>query len=225
MNRIRTMFGVGALVLATVSQAQLPGGMTPPDAEYMPPIFLNRHVVADMHLSPAVAQKETSIIFSDGMALMGMMNPGAAGGTPDKKALMAKAFAAFKKMEDDSLAPLNSAQRARYRQLSLQFVGPTALTSPKLAHQLGLSDSQRAKIESAVRSSSKGMAGMASGMQGGSENMMAKYQQIQGAAKAARQSQEKALHAILTPAQWAKWNAMQGEKLPNIQDIFGSMGR
>jgi hypothetical protein len=213
---------VGGLACSGLS-AQLPGMDIPSGAsvDYMPVIFLNPKVAQDMHLSPAVAQKETSLIMQMGMSMIGQ-NADTNASAKHKAAGM---IAAFQKLEDESLAPLNQMQRARYRQLTLQFIGPPALVTPSVATKLGLTAAQKSKLSTVMETSMKAMAKGVSGMKSSaSSDPMGTLHSVRAAQSTARAIQEHAAHSILSTAQRAKWQDMQGKKIPGIEDLLGSMG-
>jgi hypothetical protein len=215
MITIRTLISGIAFGAAAVSFGQMPGEM--PDLEHLPVIFLNQKVVADMQLSPAVRQKEMSIMMQGGMSMMGM-----AKGGQSSPGVKNKIMAAMRKWETDSLAPLTGPQRARYRQLTLQFEGPAAMQMPNVAAQLNLSSGQRAKLSQEIGASERAMANQMKNLQGSaSSNPMGAMQQMRTAQQTIRAAQDKAAKSILTAAQWAKWNDMQGKKIPGITDLFG----
>jgi len=190
-----------------------------PDLDYMPLIFLNKSVAADMHLTANVQQKEMQIFMQEGLSMASSLKGGSAGAN-----VGAQAMTALKKMQDDSLAPLTQAQRERYRQLSLQFFGPTALITPKVAKKLGLSSAQQQRLAASFSSSGKALGSSASSARAGAHSdPMAAMNNLRSATAKARTAQETAAKAILTPAQWSQWQSMQGKKLPGIQDPFGGM--
>lgn len=217
MNIIRTLISGVALGAAAVSFGQMPGEM--PNLEHLPLLFLNQKAVADMQLSPAVRQKEMTILMQGGMGMAGMVKGGAP--SPDVKNRM---MAAMRKWEADSLAPLTGPQRARYRQLTLQLEGPVAMQMPNVAAQLNLSSGQRSKLTQEIGASERAMANQMKGLQGSaSSNPMGAMQQMRTAQLASRAAQDKVAKSILTPAQWAKWSDMQGKKIPGITDLFGGL--
>lgn len=198
---------------------QFPDGQSTPNTDYMPILFLNPKVVSDMHLSPAVASKEQSLIIQMGMqmlpAVQGMRKQG--GGS--NSAAMNTAIKAFEELERKSLEPLTPVQRTRYRQLSLQFYGPAALAMPKVASQVGLNPAQRAKVDTLISAGGRQMLGQVP--YGSAQNMMSQMPKIRKSANQARASLERQVDAILTPSQRAKWRAMQGPALPGISDMGG----
>jgi hypothetical protein len=220
MNFIRNAIIAGGLAVSASSFAQM-GGM--PNTDYMPIIFLNPAVAKDMHLSPDVAQKETSVIMQNAMAMMPALMDKSGGSSHNEK-MAAAAMAGYQKMSEASLAPLNSAQRVRYRQLTLQFFGAAALVQPKVAKTVGITESQKSKLTAAFRETSKGMAAKAQSMQSGGAGAMSGLGGISGMMSQSREAADRKAKVILTAGQWAKWTALQGKKLPGIDNIFGGLG-
>jgi hypothetical protein len=221
MLKVRNIWIAGLLAISAPVAAQLPPGLQGLSADYMPLIFINPRVAADMHLSPAVAQKEQTLFFQQGMALLPMFMNQSGGKAGNKSEMMGKVLAAFKKMQESSLAPLSPAQRVRYRQLTLQFEGPAALVEPKVAHSLGLSEGQKSQLASAFYASSHEMQKKFQTMKvstGG--NAMSNLTSIQDVQAKSRIANEKRAKAILTSSQWSKWTALQGKKLPGIEKLF-----
>lgn len=109
---------------------------------------------------------------------------------------------------------LDAKQLKRLNQIQLQQRGTNALTDPKVASALKLSDSQRDKIKTIQEDSRKEMAELFKG--GGGREA---FQKIAGMRK---ETQEK-LQSVLTDDQKKAWNDLLGEEL-KLQPFGGAGG-
>ncbi|HWD37217.1 MAG TPA: hypothetical protein VG944_00075 [Fimbriimonas sp.] len=219
---LKTTLVASFAVFSPFASAQFGPGMTPPNTEYMPALFMNQKVVADMHLSPAVAQQEQSILIQEGMKMLSTM--GNRGQSVDRVKMAKAALAAYKSMSDKSLAPLTPAQRVRYRQLSLQFFGPLALIQPKVTKQLEITPAQHAKMVAIIAKNSRQVAASMPKPGSNANGYMSGYQNVMQAQARARASEEAQMKAVLTRGQRAKWAAMQGRILPGIDNPLAGFG-
>ncbi len=192
-----------------------PSGL--PNLDYLPVLLFNPAVQRDLKLSPQVVQQEQSIIISMGMQMLPMIQKGGAP-TPDARQKMIRAY---EDLENKAVAPLSPAQRVRLHQLTLQFYGPTALEFPAIAKKVGLTPAQKAKLDLIVSTSGRGMLGHMPNAKNG--NMNSQFGAMSKSMDQARAATERQVDKILTPAQKARWAALQGRKLPGITR-FGGMG-
>jgi hypothetical protein len=95
---------------------------------------------------------------------------------------------------------LSSDQFKRFQQLQLQAEGPRAFSRPEIQEKLGLSDTQKAKIQSILQSERQGPP------PGDGQTDMRK------AMKERRERLEQELTAVLTDDQKATWKSMTGAK-------------
>src|SRR5262249_18270223 len=102
---------------------------------------------------------------------------------------------------------LDPEQQTRYRQISLQFLGPAAFTDDKTAADLELTAEQKKKVAGIVDKSDSDMQAAAmDAMKGGPGKMKEMQKKMQDRKKATAET----ILAVLTPAQADKWKTMQG---------------
>jgi hypothetical protein len=189
-----------------------PGQM--PNTDYFPILLLEKKVQQDLHLSSAVAQQEQTLVLQMGMRMLPALQGAKSSGQ------MQGMFKAYQDLETKAVAPLNPHQKARLHQLTLQFYGPAALDFPGVASRLGLTPSQKQKISAIMSASGRQMMGHLP--RSGSGDMMGQFKDMQRRQNEARAVSERQVNQVLTAGQRAKWNAIQGPKLPGITD-FGNM--
>lgn len=140
MSRVVAFFALLALAGLAVCQEVSTG------------LLRNAAVKQDLGLSAKTFQKMVEIWAKDGLWRVLHTPTEGGGGTPPT-------WAETKKRESETDAALlhllSSHQRARLRQISLQAWGGPALLRPEVAERIGLSKSQRAKIERLGQSESR----------------------------------------------------------------------
>ena len=212
-------------------------GTTDANADYVPTLLFNPDVQKDMHMSAALVKQEQSIFMQQAMAMLPLVmgkqgkGGGAAGASPlgqgvDSKKVLDAVHAMMAKVVE----PLSAQQRARFHELTLQYIGPTALLEPKVVKQLVLTAAQQQKLATLITNSSERIRASipGPGKSGFNAGTLTQMGQAQTQARAA---QEHKLPSILTPAQLAKWRALQGKPLPSVTDnskmmsgLMGGMG-
>ncbi|NLF72323.1 MAG: hypothetical protein GX575_25085 [Candidatus Anammoximicrobium sp.] len=139
-----------------------------------------------------------------------------------------KAFGEMRERREKQTASANAKlaeillphQIKRIEQISLQTRGLAALSDPKIAAELKISDEQKKKLEEARNASMEAMRAM---FQGGNrdqdrEQMRAKMQDMR------KQAEEKVL-AVLTADQKAQFEKMKGESFQMPEGAFGPGSR
>jgi len=111
-------------------------------------------------------------------------------------------------------------QMKRLQEISLQMRGMAALSDPKVAAELKITDEQKKKLEEANNAN---MEAMRSAFQGGNrdqdrEQMRAKFQEMR------KQAEDKVL-AVLTADQKAQFAKMKGEPFQMPEGAMGFGGR
>lgn len=218
MIRARSLLVCALLGLAVCANAQFPG-LQMPSLWYNPVVVMDPGAQKDLHLTQAQVNKIQGVIMQEGMKLMSLAG-GAAGAQTKNPGDLMKALPqimdAYKKMQKACTDNLNPTQLARLHQLTLQLLGPTALTDSKVRSALGLTDAQTKRFQEATaRIGASSLKALGSGAGGGMANAPA-------LAGRNRQAAQAALDAILTPKQKAKWKAMQGKPLHMM--MSGLMG-
>jgi hypothetical protein len=131
---------------------------------------------------------------------------------------------------------LSEAQYKRYRELTLQQMGPQALSDKKVADEVGLSEEQVERIRDIMRNNrpqggpgqggfggggqgqrGQGGQGGQGGFGGGGQGQRGQFdpqqmEQMRQQMQAQREKVAKEILAVLTSAQRAKWDAMLGKK-------------
>ncbi len=195
---------------------QSPFGSAMPNLDYLPVLLFNPKVQKELDLSPAVVQQEQSLIIEMGMKMLPLAQTGNSSAQNRKQMIHA-----YEELEGRTIAPLNFAQRSRLHELTLQFYGPMALEMPSVANKLGLSPNQKTKIAEIVSENGRSMQGGVPKGNGG--NMASQLGSMSKRMEAARAVAQHKLDKVLTPAQRAKWTALQGRPLPGITS-FGGLG-
>ena len=217
MNSMKALF---LIVAATplVASAQFPG-MQMPNTDYFPILLLSPSVQQDMHLSPSVAQQEQGLIIQMGMQMLPMIQQQKGQSSQQRQQFLKQMFKAYENLENKAIQPLNGSQRARLHQLTLQYYGPTALAFPQIAHTVGLTPAQQQKIGVIVSTSGRGM--MSHLPHGNGQDMMGQMGAMRRAQNQQRAEAERQVNQVLNSAQRARWNALQGRKLPGVTDLGG----
>ena len=218
-NVLLRRLALPVFVLAAASAlAQFPGLSAIPSVEYNPILLINPAVVRELRIPPTTASRLQSAFMDEAMNKV-MPNVLA---TPGKKSTLTPAqrtqrsLAAIAHMEARLASMLTPAQRVRWRQLTLQSIGPSAALQPKVVAGLGLTANQKARLQNAL---SDANAPVAEKLQGGRGSIqMPEMTRLQNEAKARGNA---ALQAILTPAQRAKWRAMLGRPM-NLSGFLGA---
>jgi hypothetical protein len=219
VNLVKTICALAAAATAMTAPAQM-GELSSAgvNLDYLPILMLNPKVVKDLHLSPAVASQEEQLIVQIGMKMLpALQQQGQGAGSREQ--MMHKMLGTFQEMSQKSVEPLNSAQRARYHQLTLQYYGPAALAFPSVASKVGLTAAQKEKISTILSANGQEMMGHVP--HGSGQNMVGQMGAVRKSSNEARAKTDRQVDAILTPAQKAKWAAMQGPKLDGISDMGG----
>lgn len=215
------------LLIAAVGAFAQMGGMKPPTVLHNPALLMNPAVQKDLKLSPAVAQKAQGVLMEEGMKMMPLLTGGAQGAKgkspADRTAMMKQIFAAYNRMEARTLALLTPSQQARLKQLTLQSLGASAALQPKVAAELGLTAAQKSTLGTKIATIQKSAYSAMSGGQASPQDWQVRMRQFAAKQQAAKAASEKALLAVLTPAQEKKWNAMLGKRLP-LTGAFGMGG-
>jgi hypothetical protein len=213
LRRLSTV-GVLFLLLMTSALAQLPGlglpsGMKLPNIEYNPLLLINAAVQKELKLSPTAASKVQSAFMEEAMKLLPVVT-GGSNGKPLPQAQRGKMMlAGVQKMQTRLASMLNPSQRTRLRQLTLQSIGPAAVLQPKVATQLGLSPTQKTRLQSSLSAANTKIA--SGSMQGSNpQDFQARMRQMAKLQAQAKVAGERALSATLTTPQKAKWRSMLG---------------
>jgi hypothetical protein len=219
----KTITCAALALIAGGAFAQFPGS-DQPNSDYVPTLLFNPDVQKDMHMSPALVKKEQSIFMEQAMAMLPLVmnkqgkGSGAAGASPfGQGADTKKVLDAVHAMMAKVVEPLSASQRTRFHELTLQYIGPTALLQPKIEKQLGLTSAQQEKLSTLITTSSERIRASirGPGTSGINPNMLTQMGPAQAQARAA---EERKLPSILTSAQLAKWKALQGKPLPSVTD-------
>jgi hypothetical protein len=97
-------------------------------------------------------------------------------------------------LQKQALPVLTTSQKARLHQISLRLLSPFVLTDPGIAKQVGLTESQRRRLEMALNRAAEKVAGAST------------------APKARTGAKlDKVAEPLLTPAQREKWKQMLGK--------------
>lgn len=203
---------------AAPALAQIPGLSQIPNVEYNPILLINPSVLQELHVPPATASKLHSAFMDEAMnKVMPMVLA-----DPSKKSPLTSAqrtqrtLAAVQHMEARLASMLTPAQRLRWRQLTLQSIGPSAILQPQVVAGLGLTASQKSRLSAALSDANQPLVER---MQNRSSPMrMPEMTRLQNESKA-RGNQ--ALQSILTPAQRSKWRAMLGKPM-NLSGFLGA---
>jgi len=221
MNRLRiSVLGLGLAVCAAAS-AQTPPGLAAPSLWYNPILMMDPVVQKELHVSKETASKAFSAMIQEAMKLMPLMMQ-KPNGTPTPQEIakrQAEMTASTERMQKASVADLNTAQRQRLHELTLQSTGPMALLDPKVGAQIGLTHGQAATLQSKLSGIMSANTGnMGSMMAGGMGGLQAMQEKTRPAAEAA-------LGSVLTPKQKLKWKALQGKpvKLTPLNKLMGGM--
>ena len=170
---------------------------------------MNPAVTKELKLSPAAASKLQSTFIQEAMKVLPMVltSPGAKSAlTPAQKTQ--RTLRMIGGMETKLAAMLTPAQRARWRQLTLQSIGASAALQPRVASGLGLTAGQRTRLTELVSDANEALATRLQNRT--SPIRMPEMTRLQNEAKA---KGDRALLVVLTPAQRAKWRAMLGKPM------------
>ena len=215
----RPLAAVALLALAAASSpAQLPDLTKLANVEYNPLLLINGQVQRELGLAPARAGAIQKAFFDEAYKIMPALT-GQGGRTAGTAERTARIFAGVQHMQNRLAAMLTPPQRVRLRQLTLQSIGASAALQPKVSARLGLSAVQRQRLATSVSASNARVAArIQRGMSGRDlQDRMPEMTRLQAQAK---EEGNRALLAILTPAQRTKWRAMLGRPF-NLNGFLG----
>jgi len=178
-------------------------------------------VQKELHVSKETAAKAFSAMIQEAMKLAPIMmrKPDGTQTPQDIAKRQAMLTESTGRMQKATVADLNTAQRQRLHEITLQSTGPMALLDPKVGAQIGLTHGQATalhdKLFKAMSSNSGDMSSMMAGGIGGLQAMQEKM----------RPAADAALASVLTPKQKSKWKAMQGKpvKLTPLNKLMPGM--
>lgn len=200
---------------ACAALAQMPGLAGIPNVEYNPLLLINPKVQKELGVPPAKAAQLKKTFVDEGMRFLSSLGTGQGKAPLSTEERNRRMMAAVTHMETRLAAMLTPPQRVRLRQLTLQSIGASAALQPRVAAQLGLTANQRGRLTNAVGDANEAVANrLGKGM---SQSSMVEMTRLQSEAKA---QGNRALLAILTPAQRTKWRAMLGRPF----DLTGFLG-
>ena len=168
-----------------------------------PMILMNPQVQAELKLTEDQVAKLREALRPAG----GPGGPGGAGGRggfgggADPQAREQMRLEQEKKIKEI----LSAEQYKRYQEISLQLEGPAALARKEIADKVGLSDSQREKIQAILEEQRATMRDMFQGGAGGDRQAMMEEMQ-----KLRKATDEKIL-GVLTAEQKKTWEGMLGK--------------
>lgn len=128
----------------------------------------------------------------------------------------AKLEEAFKDVGAKVNGVLNEQQQARLKEIRLQLRGPSALSDPKIAEELKVTDDQKQSLKDQAGERRKAITAAIQDA-GGREKAADKIKQI------LKDSNEK-MEAVLTPEQREQFDKMKGKKIDLGDAAFGSFG-
>lgn len=207
-------------VAASPSLAQIPGLAGIPNVEYNPLLVINPKVQKELGLSPAKASQIQRAFFEEGGRFLSVLGNGSGKASLTPQERSRRMMAGVEHMESRLAGMLTPPQRVRLRQLTLQSLGASAALQPRVLVQLGLSEGQKGRLVSAVTDANQAVANR---MRGGiNQGTIVEMTRLQSEAKT---KGDRALLAILTPAQRTKWKTMLGRPF-NLSGFLGvgSMG-
>lgn len=108
---------------------------------------------------------------------------------------------------------LTSKQKETVMSVSIQLEGTRALSREDIQQKLGLSETQKTKIEEARRSAFQGLFGGGRRRRGNDNQKRPSREDIQKRFQEAREKAEKAVMEVLTSAQKSKFEQMKGKKV------------
>lgn len=191
------VFVIGLLAVSATAQrgggGQGPGGRQGFGMMAGPRLLLNPQVQAELKMTEEQVAKVRE-------ALGGPGGPGGRGGDPQQREQMR--LEQEKKIKEI----LSAEQFKRYQEISLQQEGPAALARKEIADKVGLSDSQREKINAILEEQRATMRDMFQGGGGGGDRqaMMETMQKV-------REETNAKLLAVLTSEQKKTWESMLGK--------------
>lgn len=206
------VFGTALLLTASLALAQAPGlgGQRGGQRGGImggggPRILLRPEVQKELSLTSSQTTKIQEALQSQRGA-GGFGRGGGGGGRGDMEARREAMQEAAAKLDKAIKDILNESQYKRYQELSLQQQGPSALNRPEIAKKLGLSESQKQKIQEINSDQMEQMRSMFQGGGGGGD-FAARREEMQKL----REQTSKKLLAVLTSAQKKKWDDLLGK--------------
>jgi hypothetical protein len=175
-------------------------GSAPADVQYLPVLLESPPIAADLGLTRAQRESIHRIIVSSTIKLMPYsFRSGHSNQT--NRAVYASAFARTQRsIEALTTAKLSKRQRARFHQITLQFIGGRAALMPQNAKAIGLTAAQRATLGSKMKAIEAGMF-----------PLPGKPEARTRLVQATLEREDNVLRHSLTKAQWARWRAMLGK--------------
>jgi hypothetical protein len=167
-----------------------------------PMILMNPQVQAELKLTEDQIAKLREALRPAG----GPGGPGGAGGGRGGFGADPQAREQMRLEQEKKIKEILSAEQyKRYQQISLQLEGPSALARKEIADKVGLSDSQREKIQALIEEQRATMRDMFQGGAGGDRQAMMEEMQ-----KLRKETDQKIL-GLLTAEQKKTWEAMLGK--------------
>jgi hypothetical protein len=217
---IKPILFVVTLLACSLAGAQLPSIQVP---EYQTFLLQYDSVQKELGISKAMALKMANVRAEARKTFMAVIQPATQSPTTQHHTPMAKVQAEVQKLDAKIVALLSTAQKARLKQIGLQYSGGFALADTRTAKALGISPEQQRKINMATLKAIRSMKSSETTTRGnGFKNRANPRTALQHMA-AERKKMLADLDAdavkILTPAQVASWRKMQGKKFP-IETLF-----
>lgn len=182
---------------------------------YQPALLAIPEVAQELKLTPAQKsslEKLRKKARANLLALVGTMQQG-----PKKGTTLAQIQKQINVGSQSQVNVLSSAQKARLKQLTVQYGGAFVLTTPEVVRLLKISPDQRRQLEDAgFKAMRQVQSGAPKGGHSGYKNLP-----VQGAAARLLQARVSAIEAynkvamgILSPEQRFQWTALRGKSFP-----------
>ncbi|HVT14457.1 MAG TPA: hypothetical protein VHE55_19505 [Fimbriimonadaceae bacterium] len=223
------------LILLTIFIAAFAGAQGKPASrqahkERYPTFLLNySSLQKELGLSPAVVKKIAQIQKDAEKHYLGMISPKPNNPNQLNRPTMQQMFAQQEKRDDAIIALLNEHQRARLKQVGLQYAGPLALGDRSIFATLKITPDQEKKLRAASMKEQKTFTDeirqATTTTHVSPTNPVSPKQRMEQLTKA----RIKMMHAfqadaekILTPAQVTKWKAMLGKPFP-VETLYAPL--